>query len=61
MIKYTISKHEQLGCYVLWKEKDYSSRGIFHGTKQECENKLKEVKNGKNKRTIKRSRKTTAR
>ena len=45
MIKYSIKKHKQLGCYVLWKEgsghNSFGCRGIFHGTKQECEAELK--------------------
>ena len=48
MVKYKIQKHKQLGKYVLWKENKYSCRGIYQGTKQECEDKLKELKEGKN-------------
>ena len=50
MIKYSISKHNQLSelkgkeVYVLWKENKYSCRGIFQGTKKECEDKRKEIK-----------------
>lgn len=50
MIKYTIKKHKQLSelhnkdIYVLWKESKYGSRGIFQGTKQQCEEKLREIK-----------------
>ena len=49
-IKYTIEKHNQLSelkgkdIYVLWKQNKYSSRGIYQGTKKECEEKLKEVR-----------------
>jgi len=47
MIKYKIKKHKQLGCYILWKE-SYSKygmgcRGIYHGTKEECKIKKKEL------------------
>lgn len=53
MIKYNINKHKQLSeinkkdIYVLWKESKYSCRGIFQGTKQECQNKLKKIKESK--------------
>ena len=49
-IRYTIEKHNQLSeinnkdMYVLWKQNKYSSRGIFQGSKKECEDKLKEIK-----------------
>lgn len=49
-IRYTIEKHNQLSeinnkeIYVLWKQNKYSSRGIFQGTKKECEDKRKEIK-----------------
>lgn len=50
MCKYTISKHKSLGKYVVWKETKteygYGCIGVFQGTKQQCEEKLKEVKNG---------------
>lgn len=53
MINYNISKHNNLGKdikgnYVLWKEVESEhgcgARGIFQGTKKECEDKLKEIK-----------------
>jgi len=54
LIKYSISKHNQLSelkgkdVYVLWKENKtkYGNgiRGIFQGTKKECEEKLREIK-----------------
>ena len=54
MIKYSIKKHKQLtelnnkDIYVLWLEgagnNSFGCRGIFQGTKQECEEKLKEIK-----------------
>lgn len=57
MIKYSISKHKQLSelnnkdVYVLWKENKtkygMGIRGIFQGTKKECEEKLKEIKEEK--------------
>lgn len=52
-VKYTIEKHHKLGKsvngnYVLWKEviseRGYGIKGIFQGTKQECKEKLKEIK-----------------
>lgn len=47
-IKYSIEKHKQLNCYVIWKElvrdKGFNVLGIFHGTKKECQEKLKELK-----------------
>ena len=54
MIRYSISKHKQLtelnnrNIYVLWKESDYGSRGIYQGTKKACREKLKEMKICKN-------------
>ena len=52
MVRYSISKHKQLGKYVLWAENKSSHgfciKGIFQGTKQECEEKLKEIKGGEN-------------
>jgi hypothetical protein len=56
-VKYSIEKHDKLGDkvkghHVLWQtaesERGYCVRGIFHGTKKECEEKLKEIKNDKN-------------
>ena len=49
-IRYTIKKHNQLSeinnkdMYLLWKQNKYSSRGIFQGSKKECEEKLREMK-----------------
>lgn len=47
-VKYHIEKHEQLGKYVLWKETEtkqgLSVRGIFQGTRKECEEKLEQIK-----------------
>ena len=40
MIKYTISFHKQMNCYILWKECDskhgFCVRGIYKGTYKEC-------------------------
>jgi cytoplasmic iron level regulating protein YaaA (DUF328/UPF0246 family) len=57
MKKYSITKHNQLSelkgkdIYVLWKESKtkYGNgiKGIFQGTKKECEEKLKEIKGDK--------------
>lgn len=50
MFNYNIEKHKQLteinkkDTYVLWKSKGYSIRGIYQGSKKECEEKLKEIK-----------------
>ena len=45
---YSIKKYKQLGEYVLWKEINsehgFAVKGIFKGTKKECEKKLKEIK-----------------
>ena len=47
-IKYSIEYHNQLGEYILWKEKIGERSGnviaIYKGTKKECEEKLKEIK-----------------
>ena len=47
-IKYTIQKHKQLDKFVLWKETKTEHgigfRGIFQGTKKECEEYLKKIK-----------------
>lgn len=53
MIKYNIGKHKQLSLlegkpiYVLWAETEYSCRGIFQGTKLECEEEKKKRLGGK--------------
>ena len=54
MTKYTIERHNQLSelnkksMYVLWKEVNsehgFCVRGIFQGSKKECEEKLKQIK-----------------
>lgn len=54
MIKYTIEKHNQLSelnkksMYVLWKEvtseHGFGVKGIYQGTKKECQEKLKEIR-----------------
>lgn len=50
MTKYSIEKHEKLNKWIVWKEtnigKGISVRGIFQGTRKECEEFLKE-KGGK--------------
>ena len=47
MVKYTIEKHKQMNCYILWKnvkrDHSYGCRGIFQGTRKECKEKLKEI------------------
>lgn len=47
-IKYYINKHKQLNLYVLYKYvhigKGYASKGIFFGSKKECQERLKEIK-----------------
>ena len=54
-IKYSIEKHKNLGKdikgdYVLWKESEsesehsYGAKGIFQGTKKQCEEYLKSLK-----------------
>lgn len=47
-IKYDIIYHKSLEKYVLWKivhkNKGYAYKGIFQGTRQECQDKLKEIK-----------------
>ena len=56
-IKYSIKKHNNLGDkvegnYVLWKEveseRGWGVKGIFQGTKEECKNKLNEIRGDKN-------------
>ena len=56
MIKYEIKLHKQLSLlngklvYVLWKkvsgEHGYCTRGIYQGTKKECKEELKKIKEG---------------
>ena len=47
-IKYYINKHKQLNLYVLYKfihkGNGYGIKGIFFGTRKECQEKLKEIK-----------------
>ena len=54
-IKYSIEKHNNLGKdvegnYVLWKEVEsehgWGVKGIFQGTRHQCINKLKEIREG---------------
>ena len=49
-VNYSIKKHKQLGKHVLWKEisseHGFAIKGIFNGTKKECEDRLKEIKGG---------------
>lgn len=46
--KYTIQKHKQLGCYVVWcetkTEHGYGAKGVFQGTRQECKDYLETLK-----------------
>lgn len=48
MVKYSISYHKQMEKWVLWKEVNskhgFAIKGIFQGTKKECQEKLKEIK-----------------
>lgn len=47
-IKYYIQYHKGMGKYIIWSEFNskhgYCVRGIFQGTKKECQEKLKEIK-----------------
>ena len=47
-IYYTIEYHKLMKKYILWKNVDskngFASKGIYAGTKKECEEKLKEIK-----------------
>ncbi|MBR2245690.1 MAG: hypothetical protein IKN65_00895 [Clostridia bacterium] len=47
-IKYTIQYHNQLGKYVLWKEVEsehgFGIKGIFNGTRKECQEYLQTLK-----------------
>lgn len=46
-IKYRISYHKLMECYVLWKEIEsdhgWGTLGLFHGTYKECLNKKREI------------------
>ena len=60
-ISYEIQRHKESGEWVLWKitETEYEDHGslssykIFSGSKKECQEKLKEIKENDNRRTIK--------
>ena len=62
-VSYEISKHRESKEWVVWKintdlrpkegRGGMSTRGIFRGTKKECQEKLKEIKENDNRRTIK--------
>ena len=47
-ISYEITYHKSLQKYVLWKicysNKSAGCKGIFQGTRKECQEKLKEIK-----------------
>ena len=44
---YSIKKHKQLGEYVVWKESKtehgFGVKGVFQGTKQECQEYLEKL------------------
>ena len=48
IINYSIKYHKLLKEYILWKEltseKGFNVIGIYKGTKQQCKDKLKEIK-----------------
>ena len=48
IIKYSISKHNQLGCYVVWQEskteRGYGNKGVFQGSRKECQEYLERLK-----------------
>lgn len=52
-MRYSIKLHEHLtelnkrNTYVLWAETDYSCRGVFQGTREQCLEELKKRKEGK--------------
>jgi hypothetical protein len=50
-VKYTIEYHNLMKKYILWKEvnsdKGFCVKGIYAGTKKECREKLKEIKDSK--------------
>lgn len=60
-VSHEISRHKESGEWVLWKSvTDFqekkgigSLKGIFSGTKKECQKKLEEIKKNDNRRTIK--------
>lgn len=48
IIKYTLQKHKQLGCYVVWQESKTEHgmgvKGVFQGSKKECQEYLEKIK-----------------
>ena len=48
IVKYKIEKHKE-GYYVVWQESKtkhgYGTKGVFQGTKQECQEYLEGLKN----------------
>lgn len=60
-VSYEIYKHKESGNWVLWKimETEYEGQGslgthkIISGTKKECQEKLKEIKENERKRSNK--------
>ena len=52
MTKYVIEKHEQLNKYVVWKETEtkrgFCIRGIFQGSRKQCEEFLDKIKKESN-------------
>ena len=60
-ITYEIHNHKESGEWVLWKITEYenkdsgglSTHKLMSGTKKECQEKLKEIKENDNRRTIK--------
>lgn len=47
-IKYSIEYHKGLDMYVLWAEINsktgFCVKGIYHGTRKECQQRLNEIK-----------------
>lgn len=50
MVSYSIKRHKQMGCYILWKDienkRSFASNCMYQGTRKECEEKLKEIRKG---------------
>lgn len=50
-IKYSIEYHKGLDMYVLWAEINsktgFCVKGIYHGTRKECQQRLNEIKTSK--------------
>ena len=48
IMKYSINKHKQLGCYVVWCEiqtaHGYGVKGVFQGTRKECQEYIEKLK-----------------